>query len=287
MINRTMFALILCFCSSIISAMAGKNDTKSLAPTASVPPSNGGTNVYVQVTPSFHNAAVAENTNTNVTEVHTTVKNAIDMMQKTINNIPHDVQGWFDSHKWHLAIGTPIATYALICSFLLYGNRHMHDETTWIHWKRHLSLEELNAYCLKEQQKEDLSNNLIDAILKRYFKTKDPMNHIDPLIQFTNDIEQEINFISRYIVIATVIQKSQLIKIFPTNDTKVAQAKECRQRLQFIKRLFINSMATYNLNQFLTAAKPSIASSAPIVMPVPVVPEMVVPVPPIPVAPAA
>lgn len=278
MINRSIFTLIFLF-SAQLSAMDEKQKppvtTEALESQISstnkpiILPSNSG------ITYIFNGSTTNNQTHNHATSASnsearaqaqntTTMKNIMSSIQENIAPLPHNLQGWATTHKLQIVVGTSLTAYALISAVLIQGNRHLGSEETWGGWKRHLSIEELHRYCLDDQKKQELTHNLIDTILNRYFKTRQPTNHIDPLVDFSNSLNQEMKIMNRYIMVACILQKSRLIKLFPTNDAKIAQAKEYRQRLQCIKQLFINSMAAYNLNQFLAPSRPAMMPLVPL-----------------------
>ncbi len=178
------------------------------------------------------------------------VKNVVNMLQSmTMENVSKDFAHCIGPYKWHILLITPVATYCGFCSFLIGAHYFMQNRAVWARWKRHLSVEELNHECLDEAKKKQFMQNLIDDIFKCHLNPNEPTNHISPLVQFIAAVEREMKLINRYLLLANVISKTRIIKLFPTNDKKIAHAQECKQRLSFVKHLFVAWTATYNLSQ--------------------------------------
>ncbi len=192
-----------------------------------------------------------ETTSQSSSQATATATNFIHLVQKTLQPLPHQMQEWASLHKKHLFTGTAVAAYVACAAILIEGNYYMNREESWGKWKHHLSVEELQHYALDNSQKQELTRHLITTILNRYFKMSAPTNHLEPLVTFMQSLHKETALINRYITLATFLQKAHVIRIFPTNSAKIAQAKAYKQRLDFIKQLFITSMASYNLNQLL------------------------------------
>lgn len=190
-----------------------------------------------------------------------TIQNIITYIQKEAPVVLTTLKTWVTTHKLPIASTAAVTIYLGMLAMIMQGNQYLTPNgMRWGHWKRHLSVKELYTAGLDEHKKQELAHHLITAILHRYFKPQQPTNYIEPFVDFMQALEQEMKIMHRYITIALCIQKLHLIKLFPTNAKKITQAKEYRQRLHYIKQLFISSMAHHKLNQLLLAV-PHISST--------------------------
>lgn len=144
--------------------------------------------------------------------------------------------------RYAIAGGSLVGSYSSISLLLLADYNYLQDCSLWCHWKKDCSFADLCALPEKELEKE-----LIHSIAKRNYNKKNPTDMVHPLISFINTIDTEIYRINRYISTASAIKKCRLIKIFPTNDTKIATAQRLLERAHFIKHIFLSWLAEYNL----------------------------------------
>lgn len=219
------------------------------------------------IAPTFNNHASAESKSISSSKAYNYLANQVITMVKMIQEIKTaDISSCLQknlwAYKWYILSSISTITYLGLCTFLIYGNYYLKEEKNWIKWKHHLSMQELHNYLLDEIKKRELMHNLIDAILTQYRNPKDPTNPIQPLVQFSVNIDREIQYLTFYLQLARVLSVSRLIKIFPTNETKIEQAREGKKRLEFIKQLFIAWSVQYNSQQFFQPATPPIAGAS-------------------------
>jgi hypothetical protein len=222
------------------------------------------TNVYIQpqisppitVNTSSNAASKAESESNSQSAAYAFLSNKLNNVMQSIQsitteNVSHGLQKCFGTYKWHIFVIAPTTTYLTLCIFLIHVERIMNNPTNWTQWKHHLSIEELNSYCLDDKEKNQFTQDLIKDILKRHLNTTQPTNHISPLVGFILAIDRESALVTHYIRIAQLLKLSKTINIFPTNAEKLEKAKECKQRLELVKKLFLGWTATHNLEQFL------------------------------------
>ena len=221
-------------------------------------------NVTVQqnANPQTHVNQAGQVSNSNQTHV----QNAVHVVSQLYNSMQARFENFLQQHNMQIqdlapqelvnkahsfisanpkqtALAVGVFLYGSISSYLLYGNRAIHTSENWCQWKKHLSLEELH-----ECTQSDLQQSLREDILHRYLnrKTKD---RLTSYMQFMNAVDAEEKMISRFLSVAHIVKRSRLMRLFPVNDTKIERAKERKQRLGFVKHVFISWAAQQNFEK--------------------------------------
>ena len=147
-------------------------------------------------------------------------------------------------YRYTAACATLVGSYSIISLMLLvdYYN-YLQNPNLWARWKTEYSFEQLCSAPQKE-----LTQELLMAINEHNYNKNNPTDFTHPLIMFLTAIDEEIAICKRYISIAKTIKRLGLIKIFPTNDSKLHEINELLQRTLFIKHLFLFWLSDYNLN---------------------------------------
>lgn len=146
------------------------------------------------------------------------------------------------THRWKLY--TVGALYSALFIFLVRTNHQMNSRDSWAEWKNHLHLGQLQLHPQTE-----LAHALLHDIQNRYMNRSNPTDGITPLACFITALEQEKNKVEQYLYITSWLSTLWLTKIFPFNQKKVEQARNARERLNFINHIFISWAATQNMNQ--------------------------------------
>ena len=145
------------------------------------------------------------------------------------------------AHKGKFIVGTALATYLGIVAALYAGNRYLNNPKRWCCWKRQMSIEEMQL-CTQKQLEADL----VTHIQRQYLNPQNPTDKLTPLIQFMKVIDREMVIVGRYLTLATTINRCRLSRIFPITDQKIERAQEKKQRLTFIKHIFVSWAAQHN-----------------------------------------
>ncbi|MEP6803588.1 MAG: hypothetical protein ABI892_03620 [Flavobacterium sp.] len=150
---------------------------------------------------------------------------------------------WY--YRYRIAGGTIIGSYSVTNAILMTDYYYLCNNTMWSRWKQELSFEDLCGISQK-----DLARELLLAIGQYYYSEKKPTDLTHPLIQFIHTIDIEIKIIKRYINTTKIINRLNLMKIFPTNDIKIAYAHKLLERALFIKHIFLSWLSEYNLTSY-------------------------------------
>jgi hypothetical protein len=145
-------------------------------------------------------------------------------------------------YRYKLAAGTILTAYSTTNMLLLHDYHYLKDTERWSHWKSDCSFELLCAIPHAE-----LTQQLIRSIGECHYNKKNPNDASHPLITFIATIEKEINTCKRYLMIANAIKKLHLTKIFPINDTRIAEVNACLERALFVKHIFLSWLTERNL----------------------------------------
>jgi hypothetical protein len=157
-----------------------------------------------------------------------------------LKNIIHDFL-W--KYRYFIVGNTLLGSYVTTTIVLLSDYHFMNEKTRWSQWKCDCSFEEL---CSIPQQQ--LTKELLIAINKRHCNEGNPTDFNHPLIIFISDMNNEIYRINRYITIVSLQKRLHLMRIFPTNETKIKKAEQLLTRAHFIKHLFLSWLAEYNVD---------------------------------------
>ncbi len=195
-------------------------------------------------------AAIAQSksnaTNTTMNKIKLFVSQTIQQIKAlSPRDIGRSAAGWGKRHKKKIILYSAGTSYALISCLIIQGNIFMRKSSIWSAWKKQLSMEELFAI-----PHDQLGKELVHAIQQRHVNVQNPTDHITPLVRFVQAVDQEMKVLNRYLILATGIRRCRLIRIFPTNNQKIEQAQELKQRLGFVKHTFISWAATDNLANF-------------------------------------
>ncbi len=195
-----------------------------------------------------------KNTNTlsSVSQLYNTVQarfsNFLEQHNIQIQKLsPSELAGSAKSYILANKKKTAFAIFAMIyvsaSGGLIAGNHYLNKAHNWCCWKKHLSIEELH-----ECPHHELQQNLREAILHRYLnnKTKD---RLTSYMQFMNAVDKEEKMIHRYLALANIVKRSRLMRLFPVNDAKIEKAKLKKQRLAFVKHIFISWAAQQNFEK--------------------------------------
>jgi hypothetical protein len=146
------------------------------------------------------------------------------------------------NYRYQIAGATALGTYTVLSAILFTDYYQMLQNTTWVRWKQNCSFE-----CLCTMPQKDLTHELLCAINQQYYHKDKPTDFAHPLMMFIYAVDAEIKTCKRYLAIASAIKKLRLIKIFPTNDTKINEVTQLLERTLFIKHLFLSWLAEYNI----------------------------------------
>jgi hypothetical protein len=226
------------------------------------------TTVNVSVQPVFNNIIQSSNTADIHPETEISNNATINSTISIENSVQAKIKGWFSNtfephlesiraqgygdqakqfflaHKKECLIGAAIGMYASCSLHLWWTARWLTQSQRWGMWKRRLSLDELHHYSQKT-----LESDLMTEIQRRYLNSKNPTDRITPLVQFIRDVDHEAAKSHRYLHLIDIISRSYLTRFFPITRKTIKQIKENKQRLRFIKHIFISWAAQYNFEK--------------------------------------
>ena len=137
--------------------------------------------------------------------------------------------------------GSCVVGYVALLMFMLYEHKKLKDFGSWAHWSRTVSCLKLENYSIEQIEQE-----LVLEIQKRYFNPNDPTNCISPLILFWNDLEREIWTLEWYLVLWRLCRHKPFVWFLPINKSFKNSAKMALQRAYIVKKLFLTWIAERN-----------------------------------------
>jgi hypothetical protein len=204
-------------------------------------------NVYVN-----NSQDTKSNNSTTLTSTQVEKRTETSPLFKKLAELSPDLQGiknqiqiktdFFENYKWHL-IGASLAlSYASLCYFIIVGNSYLGNKDLWSSWHQELSLEQLLA--IPQQQ---LSQDLLHEIQRRYTDPSSLSDLNKPLAQFLTTIEQEEQDIRWYQSFYSWLSFAYITKIIPFSKQRFAKINERLQRLAYYKNIFQSWAAQYQL----------------------------------------
>lgn len=242
----------LLFCAMFISSVSKAEEKKSPEfPSVSMSPTYNNTpviapNISPEISPTFINNVYSLSYAVGMQIRDITVI----WMEEVKKKIPIDSYDQLKSlmktmlwtHRYTVVGTTAVGSYSVINILLLTDYHYINQNNAWSRWKSECTFEDLYAIPQKE-----LARELLLRIGQEYYNEKNPTDLAHPLITFIDTIDIEIKTLKRYIKTAHIIKKLHLIKIFPTNESKINRAEQSLQRVLFIKHIFLSWLSEYNL----------------------------------------
>lgn len=144
--------------------------------------------------------------------------------------------------NWAFIFGVScVVGYVALLGFILYEHKKLQDFGSWACWNRTVSCSNLEHYSVEQIEQE-----LIFDIQKRYFNHNDPMNCVSPLILFWNDLEREIWALEWYLALWPLCSHRPFAWALPINKSFKNSAKKAQQRAYVVKKLFLAWIAERN-----------------------------------------
>jgi len=147
---------------------------------------------------------------------------------------------WLKKNKYKIIP----AWYLTIWAILLSTHYYFNQTNSWSGWQSAIPFTEL--YTRPQQL---LKQELIFDIQKRYLNQQNPTDFISPLVTFMNKINREEKYLNYYTTILNGIKRLHIARLFLINEKKIKEAELRKQRLIFVRQLFLSWAAEYNINQ--------------------------------------
>jgi len=147
---------------------------------------------------------------------------------------------WLKKNKYKIIP----AWYLTIWVILLSSHYYFNQTNSWSSWQSATPFTEL--YTRPQQL---LKQELIFEIQKRYINQQNPTDFISPLVTFMNRINREEKYLNCYTTILNGINRLYLARLFLISEKKIKKVELRKQRLTFVRQLFLSWAAEYNINQ--------------------------------------
>jgi hypothetical protein len=145
-------------------------------------------------------------------------------------------------HKRNLIIGTITGSYCFIVSSLLYMGYKILQRTTWSCWKDHIPYDIFQVIPHQE-----LGRELLYAIQQRYQTSQNLTDFLTPLISFLHDVDYELALIKHFLKIHIWLKTFRLSTMFPHQEDLIQKAEEKRQRLIYLREVFMYWVTDYKI----------------------------------------
>jgi len=140
-------------------------------------------------------------------------------------------------YRW-LITATCIGAYSYLYYSIRNAQSYLNQPDMWFNWHETLSLEKLLSI-----NTEELEQELLLDIQRRYTNLHEPTNFIAPLISFAHAIDQEFARLSYYKKLYKLLSVSYVYKILPISIVFYQKT----QRLTYLKNIFLTWAAHYRV----------------------------------------
>ncbi len=151
---------------------------------------------------------------------------------------------WLKKNKYKIIQYGICSWYVGTWLLLLSSHYYFNQTDLWSDWQLTIPFTEL---CARSEQL--LQQELIFDIQRRYINQQNPTDFISPFVTFLSRINSEEKYINRYITLLNGINSLRLAQLFLITEKKVKEIKLRKQRLTFVRELFLSWIAEYNINQ--------------------------------------
>ena len=148
------------------------------------------------------------------------------------------------NQKAKIACSATIACYCALWYQIHTTNAIVNHQQSWSNWKKHLSMEELLT-----SPQQTISSELVHAIQSLYIDPENPADFIFPLIQFSLNIEKEIEALKKQLKIYSWIQRLYCSKLFFINPSDLQDIEAKLTKLFFLQYIFATWTADYKIKQ--------------------------------------
>lgn len=162
----------------------------------------------------------------------------------TLGEITEKIGTYCSNHKYSLAALTIASSYTYLMYKIHVIKAHISNAQNWSSWKQDILLENLLSI-----PQEQLTQELITAIQNHYINPQNPTDFLTPIINFTKDVNQELELLTQYHSFISWNMQFSLQRIVPFSDSLLAQLTERKQRITYLKTLFNGWLAHYKLEQ--------------------------------------
>lgn len=182
-------------------------------------------------------------------QLETTQTSSYQTSKETLQNVGTTFNEFIFKYKYWLTITAATCIYCSIFYKIAHANRLLSSTDSWCNWKSDLTF----AKLLSASQK-DLAQELITDIQKKYMDPQNPTNFVTPMVNFVNDINNEIKELESYVKIVNSIKTVKLKTIYPIiSDDKLDQAKEKINKLVYTKNIFSEWSVEFKQQQLLSS----------------------------------
>jgi len=162
--------------------------------------------------------------------------------QVSTSALPSELINFLYNQRYFIAGSAVLGTYVYICRECTRINRYVECCDSWGSWHKEYSLEVLLA--LPPQQ---IAQDLVIEIQRRYSNNANPTDFIGPLISFCKSIDYEMELVNHFITLYAFLVRIHLNVLFPLNIQKCASLADTLKRLQYIKNIFLAWAADYKI----------------------------------------
>ena len=163
---------------------------------------------------------------------------------ESVSNVLFDTYETIKHHNKKLAFLLIGVGYLTACYQAYVGDNYSNQSELWANWRDDLSLEQLLSI-----PHDQLAQELLIEIQRRYITQGNPTDFISPLTSFLNSIELEIHKLEYYKRFNDWIQWLRISKLLPTKRKDGHIFNKQLQKLKYLKNIFLSWAAKYKLEQ--------------------------------------
>lgn len=202
----------------------------------------------VVVTPFFSNEFI-ESVKYSATGHIEKVKSAVERAEAALPGLYTSFSKTIADNKWRIAVWGALATYGAFNYYLATLNAQLQDHARWFLWKTHVAFDDL---CMLP--KKELGAVLAKEIQGRYLSPENPADFATPLAKFLTDIENDQQLLIQYQHIGNILKSFSLVSCTWYDLELCERCKEWQKRVSYLRALFMDWMADFNISHFAQAA---------------------------------
>jgi len=145
--------------------------------------------------------------------IHMSFPKMLEVPRESVSNVVSNAYDTIKTHNKKLALVIVLAGYLITCYEIYSGDNYSEQTELWANWRDDLSLEQLLNI-----PHEDLTQELLTEIQRRYISQGNPTDFVSPLTHFLNSLENEIKTLTYYKQFNEWIHWSHISKLLPTKS---------------------------------------------------------------------
>lgn len=149
-------------------------------------------------------------------------------------------------NRFRIGLSAIFALYLYANYKLVVLRKQLDNNECWSLWLKNKTP---TLESLLEIPQKELLDSLLKEVQRRYISPTNPSDFINPLIKFTQAIEKEKSKLQTYVTIYRWLKTFHVSWLSFASEGFMEECKERIKKLAYLKNIFTNWMAEYNLTR--------------------------------------